>query len=290
MPEGAGEFLLYLEPACPMAVVMVVVKDDRSSRRMQVVLAGEYSRPVNVEPVMAGDPFEEGGDGAEKTAEGSAKRGGSERSPASAPVAAMPAGEAPSPDDGAKTEEKAADFSAFAAGWMIYFGGSWLPAILPLAVFLLTIRRRAVLAQLAALLIAQSVVLALAAWGAVSVPDGATPALGLVMAGVAVEALFHSEMRWWRLPLVTAAGILAGLALGAAAPFRRLFSDPSAASVKEVLLCVAGTEAGFVVVALVAVAVLLSTARFAWQRRSLVQPLAALLAGYGLFVAVERFL
>ncbi len=59
IPDGAKEFLLYLDPRCPMAVVMVVVKDQQPSRRMQVILAGEYSRPVSVLPVQEGDPFNE---------------------------------------------------------------------------------------------------------------------------------------------------------------------------------------------------------------------------------------
>jgi len=299
-PDGATEFLLYLEPDCPMAVVMVVVKDDRSSRRMQVVLAGEYSRPVNVEPVVEGDPFEEGGSEEGGDSEGAAKPAPPEKpsAPPAVPVAAAPpSGAAPDGEvkegaeggrDGASGERDGA--SPFVAGWKTFFAASWLPAVLPLAVFLLTIRRRAVLAQLAALLITQSVVLALAAWGAVPTPGWAAPALGLVVAAAGMEALVHAEMRWWRLPLVSAAGILAGLALAGAAPFRRLFSNSSGASAKDVLLCVAGTETGFVLVALVAVAVLLSTARFSWQRRSVVQPLAALVAGYGLFVAVDGLL
>jgi hypothetical protein len=148
IPEGAKEFLLYLDPRCPMAVVMVVIKDEKPSRRMQVILAGEYSRPVSVAPIVEGDPFpgENGG-----TAKAAVEP---------APTVAVASDPTAVPETVSKGEGKA----AFLAGWRSFLQGSWLPWLLTIGIFLLTLGRKNVFVQIAALLVTQGLVIALAAW------------------------------------------------------------------------------------------------------------------------------
>lgn len=57
-PDTAEKLLFYLDNRCPMAVVMVVIEDQKPSRRMQVILPGEYSRPLDLARLTEGDPFE----------------------------------------------------------------------------------------------------------------------------------------------------------------------------------------------------------------------------------------
>ncbi len=57
-PETAEKLLFYLDSRCPMAVVMVVIQDHKPSRRMQVILPGEYSRPLDLARLTEGNPFE----------------------------------------------------------------------------------------------------------------------------------------------------------------------------------------------------------------------------------------
>lgn len=262
IPKGAREFLLYLEPTCPMAVVMVVIKDEKPSRRMQVILAGEYSRPVEVSAVEEGDPFVE----EEKATE------------ENAPVATEP--EASESDGG----------SAFVAGWNSVFRGSWLPLAVVVATFLLTTRGRWVFYQFAVLLIPLSAVVALRAWEVIPAPKWAPMVLALLLIAISLEAIFHYDLRWWRLVAIALAGAFAGLVLSQSIPFRMLFSEDAAIDTVEVILSLVGIEAALVLVAVIAASVLLFLNRYSWYRNAVVQPLAALLAGYGLFAQIERFL
>jgi hypothetical protein len=56
--DTAEKLLFYLDNRCPMAVVMVVMEDQKPSRRMQVILPGEYSRPLELARLTVGNPFE----------------------------------------------------------------------------------------------------------------------------------------------------------------------------------------------------------------------------------------
>lgn len=265
IPDGAKEFLLYLDPRCPMAVVMVVVKDDQPSRRMQVILAGEYSRPVSVLPVEEGDPFTKETEGA-----------------AAAPAAtAVPADSAP--------EEEIGPVGAFASGWRAFLHESALPAVLVISMLLLTLGRTSVLWQAATLLLAQGLAVSLAAWGLVPAPAWVWMGLAAVASLVAIEALLHHQVKPWRYPLIAAGGIFLGLALIDTSAYRELISGADLGTGRLILFLL-GTEAAFFLVALVAAANLLSLSRFDWYRKSVVTPLAVIAAGYGLFTIVERFL
>ncbi len=242
-----------------MAVVMVVIKDEKPSRRMQVILAGEYSRPVDLEPVVEGDPF------VEKEVE---KREDEPTPPIEEPEVA----------------------GAFVAGWNSVFRGSWLPLAVVVATFLLTTAGRKVFFQFAALLIPMSVVVALRAWDIVPDPKWAPLVLALLLIAISLEAIFHRDLRWWRLVAIAVSGGLAGMVISQEIPFTMLFNHSSAVDPVEVILLLVGIEAALVLVAVVSASALLFLNRYPWYRSAVVQPLAALLSGYGLFLLVERFL
>lgn len=272
IPDGAQEFLLYLDPRCPMAVVMVVIKDEQPSRRMQVILAGEYSRPVSVAPIVEGDPFT-----------------GEKADAAETPDPLTAVATAQEPENGSAAQPHGRGKSAFLAGWRSFLQGSWLPWLLTVGIFLLTLGRKNVFLQIAVLLVTQSFVVALAAWKLIPAPVWAPTVLVLVIAVICGEALFHRHVRAWRLPLVAAGGLLAGFDLVGSLPFTTLFGKNNAGT-GEVIFYLLGTESALVLVALVSAAVLLPLSRFEWYRRSVVQPVAIVLIGFAIFSGVEKYL
>lgn len=268
IPETAKEFLLYLDPRCPMAVVMVVVKDGQPSRRMQVVLAGEYSRPVSVAPLAEGDPF-----AAEK-----------------APPAAenTPVSEA-KPGSGAGISAPKTGSGALRSGWRSYLHGGGRPWLLAIGIFLLTLGRRSVFLQVATLLAVQSLVIALAAWRIIPVPAWSPVALALMVTVISGEALFHRHLRWWRLPIVAAAAALSGYEIAGTIPFQLSFArDPF--GTREVISFLLGTESAFLLVAVLTASILLLLSRFNWYRRAVVPTVAVIVIGYALFSGLEKFL
>jgi len=263
IPDGAKEFLLYLDPRCPMAVVMVAVKDDQPSRRMQVILAGEYSRPVSVLPVEEGDPFTK-------------ETGAATDFPSAQGTQSA-------------SEEEIGLLGAFASGWRAFLHESAIPALLIIAMLLLTLGRTSVLWQAGILLLAQGLAVSLTVWGLVSSPDWAWKGLAAVVSLVAIEALLHHHLRAWRYPLIAAGGMFLGLALIDTSAYRDLVSWADLGTGRLILFLL-GTEAAFFLVIVVAAANLLSLGRFEWYRKSVVIPLAVLVAGYCLFTVVEGFL
>lgn len=257
IPDGAKEFLLYLDPRCPMAVVMVAVKDDQPSRRMQVILAGEYSRPVSVLPVEEGDPFSK------------------ETEAAAGSASAL--------------EKKIGPLGVFASGWRAFLHESAIPTLLVIAMLLLTLGRTSVLWQVGILLLAQGLAVSLAVWGLVPAPAWVWQGLAAVASLVAIEALLHHQLKAWRYPLIAAGGMFLGLALIDTAVYRELIAGADLGTGRLVLFLL-GTEAAFFLVILVVAANLLSLSRFDWYRKSVVTPLSVLVAGYCLFTIVERFL
>lgn len=263
IPEGAKEYLLYLDPTSPMAVVMVVIKDEKPERRMQVILAGEYSRPVNIQPLVDGDPFDE-------------------RAFESSRVETA----------GASQEEShlSDEPGGFVSGWFGVMTSSPLLVLLPAAILLMTIKVWSTVLQLGVILIGQTTVVSLAACGFFPAILIAGPILGGLLAVVAFEALVHRELRWWRLNILFAAGAMAGALLAQTADFHRLFIDPGGFSIGRLILYVTGTELAFVIVTLVAAGVLLFLNRFACYEKSVVQPLAVLIGGYGVFEVIAKLL
>lgn len=284
IPESAREFLLYLDPSCPMAVVMVVIKDEQPSRRMQVVLAGEYSRPVNVEPILEGDPFEEEEGKGKVTEETEAKESGETNAKPSETDSAT---SSPAGDSLDETDDGAPELKS---GWLSFFDGTCLSLLLLISVFLLTIRSRSVFIQIAILLIVQSISLALAAWEIIPARENAIPVLALMIAAIAVEAVFHRNLKWWRCVLLAAAGWASGWHIALTDPFRMVFLVGEPVSTGKVIQFMFGVELAFIAVGLIAAAVLLLLNRFSWYRQWVVQPLAVLIAALALFQLVDSFL
>lgn len=266
IPEGAAEFLLYLDPSCPMAVVMVVVKDNQPSRRMQVVLAGEYSRPISVAPVTEGDPFSTG----------------TGASPAPTVSVETP------PAAGAESEAKAVS-GAFVAGWRAVFCDGLLPAVLAVGMLLLTIERRGLLLQVAALLAGISLAVSLTASQHLSPPEWNSIAFNLLLVGIAAESLFHNRIRWWRHPLVAIAGFVAGCEIAWTSSFRGLFGSAESGT-GEVIRFLLGAEAALVLILVPSGLLLVALGRFEWYRGAVVHPLAVLLISYAVYGMVELYL
>src|SRR2546425_1895072 len=86
-----------------------------------------------------------------------------------------------------------------------------------LGIFLLGRRLRQVLAQVSAFTIAHSITLALSVYGIVSVsPSVVEPLIAVSIAYVAIENIFMTELKPWRLALVFAFGLLHGMGFAGA--------------------------------------------------------------------------
>lgn len=271
-PESAKEFLLYLDPRCPMAVVMVVVKDEQPSRRMQVILAGEYSRPVSVLPVEEGDPFAEGAKAEDSPApEDSGVAGASDRA-----------------SDAVK-DAASRGTGGFDAGWRAFFADSMLPFALVLALLLISLERKPLLWQAAFLLAGTGLAISLALWSLVPAAPWAVRALALSVAVLAIEAALHGQVKSWRFGLAGVGGAALGLFL-AGTGSARAFLGGTEPLLGQGIGFLLGAEVAAIAILLVGAATLLGLSRFPWFRKAVVLPLAVLLAGYAIFATVEVWL
>lgn len=263
IPEGSEEFLLYLEPTCPMAVVMVVIKDNKPSRRMQVILPGEYSRPVNVLPVLEGDPF----------------IAAEEDAPAA-------------PEEASESEEDTGGRSSgsLLAGWSGFWQATFLPLALTLSIFLMTTQRRIVFLQLAAFMIGLSLAITLAAWELVLMPSSMPMITAALLVALAGECLLHRRFHFWRYPAFLVGGLGAGwLIAGFALP--RLDLPPGGElGLGRLITFVVGSELALITAGLVSAAFFLTMGRFDWYRKTVVTPVAVVLVAFGIFKLVEPFL
>lgn len=271
IPPGREEFLLYLDPSCPMAVVMVVVKDERPARRMQVVLAGEYSRPVNILPVIEEDPFH--------LPEAGKAKGGEEKE-----ASPDPSGETVAADSGA-------GFAAVLAGGRAFFSVSPIPMLFVLSLFLLSPRRKPVFLSVAGFLIGLSLSISLRGWKLMPEVGMAVAVAGILLAALGIEALVHGTFRWWRVGLFALAGFGSGLILAASGPFRAALSAASdAESFPGVIAFLFGAELAAVAGGFLAGLFLRSLYRFSWYQKSVVQPLAVVVTGVGLYFLVNGWI
>lgn len=117
IPAEAENFLLYVDENTEAAVVMVVIKDEKPARRLQVLYPGEFSNPVNVKPVADGDPStkgeaadEEGTGPLSGEADGEPKPAESE--PATPETESTPAGQGAVAQTGAGAESETAEPTA----------------------------------------------------------------------------------------------------------------------------------------------------------------------------------
>jgi hypothetical protein len=156
-----------------------------------------------------------------------------------------------------------------------------------LGIFLLSGRARSVLWQVSAFTVAHSITLALGLYGLITAPPSLVePLIALSIAYVALENIFLSELRSWRVALVFAFGLLHGMGFAGALTELGLARTDF---LTALLTFNAGVEAGQLTV--IAAAFLLVGWQWGtrgWYRRRVVVPASALIACTAVYWTVER--
>ena len=157
-----------------------------------------------------------------------------------------------------------------------------------LGIFLLSGRAGSVLWQVSAFTVAHSITLALSMFGLIAVsPFLVEPLIALSIAYVALENIFLSELRSWRVLLVFAFGLLHGM--GFAGALQGLALE-RADFLTALLTFNAGVEAGqLTVIAAAFLLVGLPWGTRDWYRRRIVMPVSALIACTAVYWTVERW-
>lgn len=156
-----------------------------------------------------------------------------------------------------------------------------------LGIFLLTTRLKPILAQVTAFTIAHSITLGLTIYGLVSVsPRIVEPMIALSIVYVAVENLFTSELKPWRVAIVFAFGLLHGMG------FAGVLKDlglPRSQFLTALVTFNIGVEAGQLAVIAVAFLTIAYWHRAkSWYRPRFVVPASAAIAATGLFWTLQR--
>jgi hydrogenase/urease accessory protein HupE len=156
-----------------------------------------------------------------------------------------------------------------------------------LGIYLLSNRARSVLLQVSAFTVAHSITLGLSLYGLVSVsPRIVEPLIAVSIAYVAIENVFLSELRSWRVALVFGFGLLHGM--GFAGALRDL-GLPRSEFLTALLTFNLGVEAGqLAVIGVAFVLVGWPCAGRTWYRRRVVVPASALIASTAVFWTIER--
>jgi hypothetical protein len=154
-------------------------------------------------------------------------------------------------------------------------------------IYLLSARARSVLWQVSAFTVAHSITLGLSMFGVLSVSAAIVePLIALSIAYVAIENIFVSELKSWRVALVFAFGLLHGM--GFAGALKEL-GLPRSEFVTALLTFNLGVEAGQL--AVIGAAFLVVGCRFAdrgWYRNRIVVPASALIAGTAVYWTIAR--
>jgi hydrogenase/urease accessory protein HupE len=156
-----------------------------------------------------------------------------------------------------------------------------------LGIFLLSGRARSVLWQVSAFTVAHSITLGLSMYGVVTVsPRVVEPLIAVSIAYVAIENIFLSELKAWRVALVFAFGLLHGLGFAGALKDLGL---PRSEFVTALVTFNVGVEAGQL--AVIGAAFLIvgwHCASRAWYRSRIVVPASALIACTALYWTIVR--
>jgi hydrogenase/urease accessory protein HupE len=156
-----------------------------------------------------------------------------------------------------------------------------------LGIYLLSGRARSVLWQVSAFTVAHSITLGLSIYGVVAVsPKIVEPLIALSIAYVAIENIFLSELKSWRVALVFAFGLLHGM--GFAGALREL-GLPRLEFVTALLTFNVGVEAGQL--AVIGTAFMLVgwyCANRDWYRSRIVVPMSMLIACTAVYWTIER--
>lgn len=157
-----------------------------------------------------------------------------------------------------------------------------------LGLFLLSLRLRPVLIQVTTFTIAHSITLALAMYGVVSLPSRVVePLIALSIAYVAVENLFTSELKPWRLALVFAFGLLHGMGFAGVLAGLGL---PRGELVTALLSFNLGVEAGQLTVIGLASLFVVWYRHRPWYHQRVVVPASLVIATIGVYWTVTRVL
>lgn len=158
-----------------------------------------------------------------------------------------------------------------------------------LGLYLLSTRTRSLLLQVTAFTVAHSITLGLSLYGFVRVaPSVVEPLIAVSIAYVAVENLFLSELKPWRVALVFAFGLLHGL--GFAGVLAELGLPPSEFLMALVTFNV-GVEAGqLAVIGVAFAAVGWRWSQRSWYRARVVVPASVLIACAAVYWTLERTL
>jgi hydrogenase/urease accessory protein HupE len=156
-----------------------------------------------------------------------------------------------------------------------------------LGIYLLSRRARSVLMQVSAFTVAHSITLGLSMYGLISVsPRIVEPMIAISIAYVAIENIFLSELKSWRVALVFSFGLLHGL--GFAGALKEL-GLPRSEFLTALLTFNVGVEAGQL--AVIATAFLLvgwHCANRSWYRSFVVVPASAMIACTALYWTITR--
>ncbi len=158
-----------------------------------------------------------------------------------------------------------------------------------LGIFLLGTRWRAVLLQVSTFTLAHSITLALTMLGLISLPAKVVePLIAVSIVYVAVENLFTSELKPWRVALVFSFGLLHGM--GFAGVLRDL-GLPRGAFLTALVTFNVGVEAGqLTVIAAASAAVAYWRSDTATYRRFVLAPASLAIAATGAYWTVARLL
>lgn len=156
-----------------------------------------------------------------------------------------------------------------------------------LGLFLLSARLKPILAQVTTFTIAHSITLGLTIYGLVSLsPKVVEPMIALSICYVAIENLFVTELKPWRLALVFAFGLLHGM--GFAGVLREM-GLPRSEFLTALVTFNVGVELGQLTVISIAFLLVSSWARKrSWYRRGVVIPASTMIAVTGLFWTMQR--
>jgi hydrogenase/urease accessory protein HupE len=155
-----------------------------------------------------------------------------------------------------------------------------------IGLFLLSARLRPIVAQVTTFTVAHTITLALTIFGIISLPPAIVePLIALSIAYVAVENLFTSELKPWRVALVFGFGLLHGMG------FAGVLSElglPRSERITGLLSFNVGVELGQLAVIAGMLLLVGWFRRRPWYRRWVVVPLSVAIAAVGLFWTVGR--
>jgi len=156
-----------------------------------------------------------------------------------------------------------------------------------LGIYLLSGRARSVLWQVSAFTVAHSITLGLSMYGVVAVsPRIVEPLIALSIAYVAIENIFLSELKSWRVALVFAFGLLHGM--GFAGALKEL-GLPRSEFVTALLTFNLGVEAGqLAVIGAAFILVGWHCGNRAWYRSRIVLPVSTLIACTAVYWTIQR--